>query len=89
MNSKTKEYLADKFKQGKVTWDNGIFKLNKKDKVADEQGKLYQIMCSYRYQEPYKQFGTTISKFEKLDYNHIKYRINKLCCSVFLREIKP
>ncbi len=88
MNSKTKEYLIDKFKQGTVTWDNGIFKLNKKDKVADEQGKLYQIMCSYRYYQPNKQFGTVISKFEKFGYNHIKYTINKLCYSVFLRETK-
>lgn len=103
MNSRTKEYLIDKFKQGTVTWDNGIYKLNKKDKVADEQGKLYfiewyvttsipmpdnKIFSDKIYKEMIKRFELTSSKLEKLDCVRINYKTTKTSYSVFLREVK-
>jgi hypothetical protein len=102
MNNKTKEYLTDKFKQGTVTWDNGIYKLNKKDKVADEQGKLYEIawyvsnrivklddkLFSKIQKDMIKQFDLTSSKLEKHGCVRINYKTTKTSYSVFLREIK-
>ena len=46
MNSRTKEYLTDKFKQGRITFDSKfkLYKLNDKIKIVDQQGKNFNIV---------------------------------------------